>query len=553
MRDKLQRVPTQVGLSSFKNQITMNTDFSALADIVQSTTFANAANGPVTVGLAMAEERGLPSDLKLRVFDPRDLINRNGPFNAFGYEYVAPVTTGTPPNAVTTPGVHNFTAILNCQKYACLLIAHRVAVDERINGTTYQKVIPLDRHKALLVAGAYVVSAYGLAGWFTRTKRSGEFDPCASFTTEAENYGTYVRPTWGNEAACGIVTDTAENWAAFAKTLQVNENGEIPALDYLLSYVDSEVVNRVMSLIVATKINYFNTNHHTGQGAVSHFIQKVLATLFSDISNEVAEEDMKNTAHRIGHWASTHVCFGILNIRTGRSVSVLPCAVRFGREAGTLATDFLVRSDALPAGMAAHGIVHACLSKYGMSKVLFYMPRVEEVTACAKEVEELKQAVTQAKEDRAIDPRALGHVGSMYLTGRARVPLKTIAPIGVIGPFLYHLHPASSMTKSPLITRKSATGSGYDKAYDGAQGYDEAWDEFCEGFCNRRAALSPELVNKLAGVTASSTIAEDAYLSMTSFAGETEGIRRARYMDLTGINAALGAPGPSGTKRARTE
>ena len=165
MRDKLQRVPTQVGLSSFKNQITMNTDFSALADIVQSTTFANAANGPVTVGLAMAEERGLLSDLKLRVFDPRDLINRNGPFNAFGYEYVAPVTTGTPPNAVTTPGVHNFTAILNCQKYACLLIAHRVAVDERINGTTYQKVIPLDRHKALLVAGAYVVSAYGLAGW----------------------------------------------------------------------------------------------------------------------------------------------------------------------------------------------------------------------------------------------------------------------------------------------------------------------------------------------------------------------------------------------------
>ena len=65
--------------------------------------------------------------------------------------------------------------------------------------------------------------------------------------------------------------------------------------------------------------------------------------------------------------------------------------------------------------------------------------------------------------------------------------------------------------------------------------------------------LSPELVNKLAGVTASGTIAEDAYLSMTSFAGETEGIRRARYMDLTGINATLGAPGPSGTKRARTE
>ena len=277
----------------------MNTDFTALADIVQSTALANAANGPVTVGLAMAEERGLPLDLKLRVFVPRDLINRNGPFNAFRYEYTPPSTSGTPP--VTTPGLHNFNAILNCEKYACLLIAHRVAVDERINGTTYQKVIPTDKHKALLVAGAYVVAAYSLAGWFTRNKKSGEFDPAVSFTTEAENYDAYTRPTWGTEAACGIVTDTVENWTAFARTLQVNENGEIPSLDYLLSYVDSEVVNRVMSLIVATKINYFNTNHHTGQGAVSHFIQKVLTTLFSDISNEVAEDDMKNTTHRIGH------------------------------------------------------------------------------------------------------------------------------------------------------------------------------------------------------------------------------------------------------------
>ena len=119
------------------------------------------------------------------------------------------------------------------------------------------------------------------------------------------------------------------------------------------------------------------------------------------------------------------------------------------------------------------------------------MPRVEEVTACAKEVADLKEAVKTAKQDGNIDPRDLGHVGSMYLTGRPRVTMKTVAPVGVIGPFLYHLHPASSMTKSPLISCKSALGSSYDKAYVGAEGYDESWDEFFEGFRNRRAALSP--------------------------------------------------------------
>ena len=308
-----------------------------------------------------------------------------------------------------------------------------------------------------------------------------------------------------------------------------------------------------MSLIIATKINYFNTNHCTGQGAVSHFIQKVLTTLFDDIASEVPEEDLKSTAHRIGHWASTHVCFGILRIKTGRNISVLPCAVRFVANAGTLATDFLVRSEAFPAGMAAHGIVYACLAKYGMSKVLFYVPRVEEVTACTKEVEDLKEAVNTAREDGNVDPRALGHVGSMYLTGRPRVAMKTVAPIGVIGLFLYHLHPASSMTKSLLITRKSASGSGYDKAYNRAEGYNEAWDEFCEGFRNRRAALSPELMNKLAGVTASGSIAEEAYLGLTKFAGEKEEVRCARYMELTGINSSYEVPAASGSKRARTE
>ena len=63
----------------------MNQDFATLADIVQSTTFANCSNSPVTVGLAMAEERGLPADLKLRVFKPKDLTKHSEPFCAFRY------------------------------------------------------------------------------------------------------------------------------------------------------------------------------------------------------------------------------------------------------------------------------------------------------------------------------------------------------------------------------------------------------------------------------------------------------------------------------------
>ena len=60
-------------------------------------------------------------------------------------------------------------------------------------------------------------------------------------------------------------------------------------------------------------------------------------------------------------------------------------------------------------------------------------------------------------------------------------------------------------------------------------------------------------MNKLAGVTASGSIAEEAYLGLTKFAGEKEEVRRARYMELTGINSGYEVPAASGSKRARTE
>ena len=60
-------------------------------------------------------------------------------------------------------------------------------------------------------------------------------------------------------------------------------------------------------------------------------------------------------------------------------------------------------------------------------------------------------------------------------------------------------------------------------------------------------------MNRLAGVTASGAIAEDAYMGLTKFAGESDDVRLARYMDLMGISTNSGSTGPSGSKPAHTK
>jgi hypothetical protein len=43
---------------------------------------------------------------------------------------------------------------------------------------------------------------------------------------------------------------------------------------YLDDYETAEICSRALTLIVVTKINWFQSNHHTGQGTPAHFICK---------------------------------------------------------------------------------------------------------------------------------------------------------------------------------------------------------------------------------------------------------------------------------------
>jgi hypothetical protein len=58
--------------------------FSAFSEIMNSTRFTNVINGPVSLGLAMAEEKGLSDEDKLGVLGYADLLDGSYGFNIRG-------------------------------------------------------------------------------------------------------------------------------------------------------------------------------------------------------------------------------------------------------------------------------------------------------------------------------------------------------------------------------------------------------------------------------------------------------------------------------------
>jgi hypothetical protein len=58
--------------------------FSAFSEIMNSTRFTNVVNGPISLGLAMAEEKGLSDEDKLGVIGYADLLDGGYAFNVRG-------------------------------------------------------------------------------------------------------------------------------------------------------------------------------------------------------------------------------------------------------------------------------------------------------------------------------------------------------------------------------------------------------------------------------------------------------------------------------------
>jgi hypothetical protein len=95
--------------------------FGSLDDFASTVKFINPSNGPLHVGLAITEEKGLDDAEKLQVPDPADLLKSKGPL------------------AVTIA----YASDGNKQALIALLVAHRVATVLKIRGKDFNSRTPL--------------------------------------------------------------------------------------------------------------------------------------------------------------------------------------------------------------------------------------------------------------------------------------------------------------------------------------------------------------------------------------------------------------------------
>eukprot|EP00918_Siedleckia_nematoides_P062754 GHVU01136766.1.p1 GENE.GHVU01136766.1~~GHVU01136766.1.p1 ORF type:complete len:144 (-),score=4.05 GHVU01136766.1:354-785(-) len=69
------------------------------------------------------------------------------------------------------------------------------------------------------------------------------------------------------------------------------------------SYLTKEYMNMAATIIVASKANYWASNHHVGQGSIVGYFRKVIDSV-QNLRGWTSDE-VYSTLYHLGHWAST--------------------------------------------------------------------------------------------------------------------------------------------------------------------------------------------------------------------------------------------------------
>lgn len=210
-----------------------------------------------------------------------------------------------------------------------------------------------------------------------------------------------------------------------------------------------------LTLQVAGKANFFQTNHHTGESMTkaTGYTAKCMQILLGGASAEQV-----TMVHTISHWCSTIFVLRLAAVPNMRNdyLPLIDKPMEF-----TLTADAKLRFSSFPAGTAKYAVVdngivrlrNHDLSKYFIDWVA--LAHVREIT---------RQLKMQG---------AAAHMGAPYLTGGLRYEYDESVVgtvLGRIGTFLRQFFPLSTLVKSPHFTTQ---------AIESAEDYSPDWKDVC--------------------------------------------------------------------------
>ncbi|CAM1330157.1 Uncharacterised protein at_DN2557 [Pycnogonum litorale] len=209
--------------------------------------------------------------------------------------------------------------------------------------------------------------------------------------------------------------------------------------DAIRNLLTNESAQTCLSFMIATKANYWLTNHHTGQAAIVGYARKVLVALLKLDPKATVPRANVTMMHTIGHWTATKT---ILSGAKFPNLTTRLCPFP-ARTEWTLSADALLRFESPPAGTHKLALAHALTKRIIKSRCLLFFPIPEDLVSIGAEF------------DKMLTYKAACHVGALFLTRKARVSTydnvgETV--LGRLGTYGRVMLPHSTIVKSPSLT-----------------------------------------------------------------------------------------------------
>lgn len=209
-------------------------------------------------------------------------------------------------------------------------------------------------------------------------------------------------------------------------------------------------IKKSTTVAVATKVNFWLMNHHTGQHAVSGYIKKVLDMFYPGrVTDQVV-----SAAHNLGRFASTlyvlHVA-DIANLRQTTPVTSVQGATF------TLADDVKLRFKSMPAGTNRLAVSFEAAKRLVRNVYAKFCPRIEEFGALPE------------RRNLVLAEPARYHLRALYLTGSPRTNYADTdmeSYMGRLGTFINVLCKNSTLAKSSYFqTARVESYEDYDAGF----------------------------------------------------------------------------------------
>lgn len=148
----------------------------------------------------------------------------------------------------------------------------------------------------------------------------------------------------------------------------------LDAADLLVlnSWVNLDNVRSALTGVLTTKANFWQTNHHTGQGQISGYPKKFVLITFEPAQTQHATDML----HTVGHWASTLRILNLAEIQGIRHVDNPD-----GDATLTLSDDAKLRFNSYPAGTHRAVLAYELAKKLKSSNIAKICPGVTDFMA----------------------------------------------------------------------------------------------------------------------------------------------------------------------------